>query len=90
MAGLSAHQVLAWQSHERVLGIRLLILESFCKCIDPGSLSDPDLATRATSSLLVLYDPGRVDEIGKTPISQVQSVGSLPIYIALKLWLNKK
>ena len=63
-------------------------LESFCKRTDLGSLPDPDLSTCATSSLL-LYDRGRVDELGKIPISQVQSVSGLPIYSPLKLWLNK-
>ena len=38
---------------------------------------------------LRLYDLDRIDEIGKTPISQVQSVSGLPIYSTLKLWLNK-
>ena len=36
-----------------------------------------------------LHDRGQVYEIGKTPISQVQSVSGLPIYSTLKLWLNK-
>ena len=38
---------------------------------------------------LCLHDRGRVDELGKTQISQVQSVSDLPIYSTLKLWLNK-
>ena len=56
----------------------LATVESFCKRTDLGSLPDPDLAT-LRHRFVCLHDHGRVDEIGKTPISQVQSVSGLPI-----------
>ena len=61
--------------------------EFFCKRTDLGSF--PISLCVLRHRFLCLYDRGRVDEIGKTPSSQVQSVSGLLIYNTLKLWLNE-
>ena len=67
----------------------LVIRKFFASAQISASFPIPTSLRVLRHRFLCLHDRGRVDELGKTPISQVQSVSGLPIYSTLKLWLNK-